>query len=410
MPTDVAQPFTLRSGESWRDPFPMYAGLRDHDPVHHVPEGDYWVMSRFADVWAAALDTAAFSSAQGLTHVYGERERLGVEEAAPMVMLDPPEHTEFRKLVSGGFTPRRVVEIEPAVRRFVTERLDRVARVLTRGPAPEVDIVAELFKPLPSFVVAHYLGVPEPDRARFDDWTEQIVAAAAGGDPQAVAKSMNDLLEYFAHLAQRRRTDPGDDTISALVAAYGDDDPIGLLRILGFAFTMVAGGNDTTTGLLGGACELLTAHPEQRALLAREPALIPAAVEELLRLTSPVQGLARVATRDVRMGGALIPEGRKVLLLYAAANRDPREFGPDAERFDITRRPGRILTFGHGAHHCLGAAVARLQGRVALEELLVRFPHFTVDPGRGVFASGHYVRRYRSLPFTAGPGCTPAHR
>nr|BFE80712.1 hypothetical protein GCM10020093_033130 [Planobispora longispora] len=131
----------------------------------------------------------------------------------------------------------------------------------------------------------------------------------------------------------------------------------------------------------------------------REPALIPAAVEELLRLTCPVQGLARTATRDVSVAGTVIPAGRKVLLLYASANRDPREFGPDAERLDITRRPGRILAFGHGAHHCLGAAAARLQARVALEELLARFPRFTVDPVRGAFAPGHFVRRYRSLPF-----------
>ncbi|GAA3447690.1 cytochrome P450 [Planomonospora venezuelensis] len=398
----MAQPFTVRSGESWRDPFPMYAGLRDHDPVHHVAEGDYWVLSRFAEVWAAARDTSAFSSAQGLTFTYGERERLGLREAAPMVMLDPPEHTEFRGLVSRGFTPRRVAGVEPAVRRFVAGRLDRVARVLARGPAAETDIVSELFKPLPSFVVAHYLGVPEADRARFDGWTEQIVAAGSHGDPLAASGAVAELLDYFTHLARRRRDEPGDDTVSALVAVYGDGDPLGLLRILGFAFTMVAGGNDTTTGLLGGACELLAAHPGQRALLAREPGLIPGAVEELLRLTCPVQGLARTATRDVRIAGTVIPAGRKVMLLYASANRDPREFGPDAERLDVTRRPGRILAFGHGAHHCLGAAAARLQARIALEELLIRFPDFTVDPGRGVFAPGHFVRRYRSLPFSAG--------
>ncbi|GGT06980.1 cytochrome P450 [Planobispora rosea] len=395
--------FTVRSGQSWRDPFPMYADLRDHAPAHHVEKGDYWVLSRFADVWEAARDTATFSSAQGLTFTYGERERLGLTEAAPMVMLDPPEHTEFRRLVSRGFTPRRVADVEPAVRRFVTGRVEGIARALAGGQA-EVDVVAELFKPLPGFVVAHYLGVPETDRARFDDWTEQIVAANAHGDPLAAAEAVAELMDYFTGLARRRRAEPGDDTISDLVAVFGDDDPHGLLRVLGFAFTMVAGGNDTTTGLLGGACELLAAHPEQRALLAREPALIPAAVEELLRLTCPVQGLARTVTRDVSVAGAVIPAGRKVLLLYASANRDPREFGPDAESLDITRRPGRILTFGHGAHHCLGAAAARLQARVALEELLARFPRFTVDPGRGAFAPGHFVRRYRSLPFAGSPG------
>ncbi|SEG73896.1 hypothetical protein SAMN04489712_110167 [Thermomonospora echinospora] len=391
------QRYVPMSGESWRDPFGVYAGLRDHDPLHHVERGDYWVLSRFADVWEAARDTATFSSAEGLTFTYGEREKIGLGEAAPMVMLDPPEHTEFRRLISRGFTPRRVASIEPAVRAFVTERLDRLA-----GRA-EVDIVAELFKPLPSFVVAHYLGVPEADRARFDGWTEAIVAANAHGDPLAGGQAVAELFDYFGHLIERRRAEPGDDTISALIAVFGDTDPLGLLRILGFAFTMVTGGNDTTTGLLGGGSGLLSAHPEQRDALVNDPSLIPDAIDELLRLTTPVQGLARTATRDVELHGKVIPAGRKVMLLYGSANRDPREFGPDAEALDITRQPRRMLAFSHGAHHCLGAAAARLQARIALEELLARYPRFEVDTGRGVFAPGPFVRRFQSLPFRPGP-------
>jgi cytochrome P450 len=164
---------------------------------------------------------------------------------------------------------------------------------------------------------------------------------------------------------------------------------------------MVAGGNDTTTGLLGGAAELLTDRLDQRALLLADPSLVAEAVEELLRLTSPVQGLARTVTRDVELHGRRIPAGRKVLLLYASANRDPREFGPDADELRVTRRPRQVLTFGYGAHHCLGAAAARLQARVTLEELLARCPAFAVDAARGEFAPGSSVRRYRSLPFAA---------
>jgi cytochrome P450 len=170
--------------------------------------------------------------------------------------------------------------------------------------------------------------------------------------------------------------------------------------MLGFAFTMVAGGNDTTTGLLGVALQLLTEHREQRRKLVEAPDLIPDAVEELLRLASPVQGLARTTTREVELRGRRIPAGARVLLLYAAANRDPREFGADAEQLDVERAPRRILAFGHGAHHCLGAAAARLAGRVVLEELLTTLPDFTVDAGAGAFAEGHYVRRYASLPFS----------
>src|SRR6185503_7959712 len=285
--------FVPRSGATWRDPFGMYAALREHDPVHHVEDGDYWVLSRFADVMAAAQDTTTFSSAQGLTFAYDEMERVGLRAAAPMVMLDPPEHTAFRRLVARGFTPRQVIALEPDVRAFVVERLERLRQV------GEGDVLAELFKPLPSLVVAHYLGVPAADRVRFDAWTEAIVGANAAGDAMAAPQAVADLFGYFSELIERRRVEPGDDTISHLVAAGGDAADVPLIRILGFAFTMVAGGNDTTTGLLGGAAELLTGHPEQREMLRRDPGLIPDAVDEMLRLTSPVQGLARTTTTDV---------------------------------------------------------------------------------------------------------------
>jgi cytochrome P450 len=243
--------------------------------------------------------------------------------------------------------------------------------------------------------------VPDEDRERFDGWTQGIVAANALGDPLAAAETVGELFTYFAELIDWRRAEPADDTISDLVQA-ADAEQVSALRILGFAFTMVTGGNDTTTGLLGGSAELLAAHPDQRARLVADPGLVPAAVEELLRLTSPVQGLARTTTRDVTLHGRTIPAGRKVMLLYAAANRDPREYGTDADDLDVGRRPARVLAFGLGAHHCLGAAAARLMGRVALEELLRRCPDYAVDPAAAAFAPGHFVRRYESLPFVAG--------
>ncbi|WP_203335743.1 cytochrome P450 [Nocardioides limicola] len=385
--------FTLRSGESWRDPFPMYAELRDHAPVDFVEEGGYHVLSRYDDVMAASRDSTTYSSADGLTVVKsrGEQDLMGA--FAPMVMQDPPAHTAFRRMVGRGFTPKQVGEVEPAVRAFVAGRLEALRR---QGAG---DVVAELLKPLPSMIVAHYLGVPEQDRGRFDAWTDAIVAATAAGDPLAGADAAAEMMEFFTHLIQVRRSSPGDDTISHLVRA-GDD--VSVLQMLGFAFTMVAGGNDTTTGLLGGSLELLTRHRDQRRLLIDHPELIPDAVEELLRLTSPVQGLARTATTDVRLHDTTIPAGGRVLLLFASGNRDPREFGAEAEVFRVDRRPARILTFGHGAHHCLGAAAARLAGRVALEELLAKCPDFGVDASAGRFAPGHYVRRFVSLPFEAG--------
>ena len=397
--------FELATAETWPDPWPMYRALRDHAPVQHVvpaarPDHDYYVLSRHADVWAAARDHETFSSAQGLTVNYGELELIGLQDNPPFVMQDPPAHTEFRKLVSRGFTPRQVEAVEPTVREFVVERLERI-RANGGG-----DIVAELFKPLPSMVVAHYLGVPEEDRVQFDGWTDAIVAAntGAGGIGSAletVGDAVGSMMAYFSELIERRRREPEDDTISHLVAAGvgADGDIAGTLSVLAFTFTMVTGGNDTTTGMLGGSVQLLHQRPDQRRVLAENPDLIPDSVDELLRLTAPVQGLARTATCDVTIGDITVPAGRRVLLLYGSANRDERQYGPDAAELDVRRCPRNILTFSHGAHHCLGAAAARMQSRVALTELLSRCPDFEVDEAGIVWAGGSYVRRPLSVPF-----------
>ena len=384
----------LRSGESWRDPFPMYRALRDLDPVHRFkaggPSESFWFLSRFDDVFAAVRDTDTFSSAHGLT-VDPDSPGTQMGDATPIVFMDPPDHTTMRRLVSKGFTPRQVTELEDGIRAFTVERIEQLREV---GSG---DLIAGLFKPLPSFVVAYYLGVPPEDRVRFDGWTEQIVAAAAQGNIGAT-EGIADLLGYFSELIERRRTDPGEDMVSHLVQ-LGEDD-VSILWVLGFAFTMVTGGNDTTTGLLGGSAVLLTEHRDERRRLLDDPGLLPNAVEELLRLTSPVQGLARTTTQNVEVGGTSIPVGDKVLLGYGAANRDEREFGPTAEAFDVGRDIARHLTFGYGAHHCLGASAARLQARIALEELLARCPDFSVDAAAGEYATGNYVRRHLSLPFS----------
>jgi len=400
----MSHEFRLATAETWPNPWPMYRALRDHDPVHHVvPEGrpdhDYYVLSRHADVWAAARDHETFSSAQGLTVNYGDLEMIGLQDNPPFVMQDPPVHTEFRKLVSRGFTPRQVEAVEPKVREFVVERIEGL-RANGGG-----DIVTELFKPLPSMVVAHYLGVPEEDRVQFDGWTQAIVAAntaegGVAGALETVGDAVGSMMAYFTGLIERRRTEPEDDTISHLVAAGvgADGDISGTLSILGFTFTMVTGGNDTVTGMLGGSMPLLHERPDQRQRLVDEPGLIPDAVDELLRLTSPAQGLARTVTRDASIGDTTIPAGRRVLLLYGSANRDERQYGPDAGELDATRSPRNILTFSHGAHHCLGAAAARMQSRVALTELLARCPGFEVDESAIVWSGGSYVRRPLSVP------------
>ncbi len=394
--------FELRSGDSWRDPWPMYSALREHDPVHHVsPPGrdgeDYYVLSRYADVYEAVRDPETFSSAQGLTVDYNNLSEIGLGENRPFVFTDPPDHTAFRRRVAKGFTPRQVDEIRPAVTDFVVERLEQL-RAAGGG-----DISTALFKPLPTMVVAHYLGVPEPDRPKFDEWSEAIVAASATGGIQHAQDAVGELMGYFTTMIERRRVEPTDDTISHLVASGlgADGDTGGILRILGFAFTMITGGNDTTTGNLGGAVQLLTRYPEQRRRLLDDPQLIPGAVDEFLRLTSPVQGLARTTTREVDIAGVTIPAGRRVLLLYASANHDERQFGSDAGELDVTRNPRNILTFGNGNHHCLGAAAARMQATIALRELLSRCPDFSVDLDGVRYAEGSYVRWPVSVPFRA---------
>ena len=387
--------FQPRSGETWRDPFPMYKALRDHDPVHRfeTEQGEVWALSRFKDVLDAAVDAKTFSSAKGLTMDYDDMERLGLE--SPIVMMDPPDHTDLRKLAIKQFTPKQVKALEPVVRPFVIERVERLREM------GEGDVVIELFKPLPSLVVGHFLGVPESDRSLFDRWTDKTVAAAADGNIAEEGEIVGELVMYFTQLIERVRKNPGDDVLSALVHARPNGEEVSMARILGVAFTMVTGGNDTTTGLLSGAAEHLTRNPDQQELLVEDPERIPNAIEEFLRLTSPAQGLARTTTRDVSIDGTTIPKHKKVMLLYASANLDEREFGPDAGDCDITRKIRRHLALSYGPHHCIGAATVRMQSRIALEELIRRCPDFTVDFAKGTFATGNYVRRYITMPFSA---------
>ncbi|HJM28446.1 MAG: cytochrome P450 [Acidimicrobiales bacterium] len=390
--------YELRGREDWRNPYPSYKKLRDHDPVHHVNHeryGDFWVLSRFQDVFDAVRDTETFCSSKGLTPDVDAMDSFE-GSAAPIVMMDPPEHTDFRRLVSHLMTPRKVAYIEDEIRSFVNTRLDEIEE---HG---EVDIVEELFKPLPSFVVAHYLGVPVTDRVLFDKWTNEIVAGNAEGELGNMSSTF-ELFEYASNLFDRRKSEPGEDLVSIL--AQAGESKVSTMWAVGFVFTMITGGNDTTTGLLGGAAELLTISRDQRQILIDNQMQIRESIDEFLRLTSPVQNLARTTTHDIGINGTIIPEGHKVMLLYASANRDEREFGFDSEVLNVRRKVKKMLSLGYGPHHCLGASVARTMGTVALECLLDRCPDFSVDAEKGRFAPGAFVRRYEYLPFSSG-----AHR
>ena len=382
--------YVPRSGESWRNPYPMYSDLRDNSPVHFVEEGSYWFLSRFEDVFNAARSPNIFSSQHGLT-IDQNSEYLEMGDATPIVFLDPPEHTQFRRLISKGFTPRKAEDMRQDINSFVETAIIRIKEL------ESCDIISELFKPLPSFVVSKYLGVPASDRVIFDTWTERIVAGAVQNEDSEGLDAIIELTSYFTEMIEWRKSKPGDDLISELLEM--GEEKVSIMWILGLAFTMIAGGNDTTTGLLGGSAVLLTENPDQRKLLLEDLRLLPEAIEELLRMTSPVQGLTRVLLEDFELHGEKISSGSRVLIGYGSGNRDEREFGKDSEKLNIRRKIKRTLGFGSGAHLCLGASVARLQSSIALKGILINFPDFYVDESSSTYATGNYVRRHTHLAF-----------
>ena len=376
--------YVPRSGESWRNPYPMYSDLRNNSPAYFVEEDSYWFLSN------AARNTRVFSSRHGLT-IDQDSNNLDMGDSAPIVFLDPPEHTEFRRLISKGFTPRKAEDMTEDISSFVESAINRIKEL------ENCDIISELFKPLPSFVVSKYLGVPASDRVVFDTWTEKIVAGAIHNEENEGIEAIYEVTNYFTELIEWRKKTPGDDLISELIEM--GEEKVSIMWILGLAFTMIAGGNDTTTGLLGGSVVLLSENPDQRKLLLEDLSLLPDAIEELLRMTSPVQGLSRVILEDFKLHDEKIPAGSRVLLGYGSGNRDEREFGEDSEKLDIQRKIKRILSFGSGAHFCLGASVARLQSSIALREILRNFPDFYADDSSSTYATGNYVRRHTHLAF-----------
>jgi cytochrome P450 len=379
------------------DPYPAYAWLREHDPVHHHPKSKqapaYWALTRFADVWDAVRRPEDFSSAQGLTFYPDEIGQLGL--APTIVMLDPPVQTELRGLIGRGFTPRRVAALEDKVRAFV--------RSLLQDFGSGTDLHRDFSTRIPTFVLAELLGVPETDRERFDPWVSALTVLQNDGfaaSAVAGAEAVAEMFGYFAEIIEERRRHPQDDLIGALVAAELDGQRLSDWDILGFCFVMVAGGNDTTGALISHGVGLLDEFPEQRRLLLEDLSLIPSAVSEFLRMESSVQGLARTTTRDVVVADVEIPAGEKVLMLYGSANRDVAEFGEDADRLDVRREAQRQLGFSSGPHFCIGSHLAKLQARVAFEELLTAYPNVGVDRHAGVRHQSAFTRGWQTLPAT----------
>jgi hypothetical protein len=355
----------------------IYTRLRDEAPVYRSDEG-WFALSRFEDVRAAAGDPATFSS---------EATEISQGLLPFIQSLDPPRHDALRALVSRAFTANRIAAMEPRIRAIARDLLDAFAGS-GRG-----DLLAQYARQLPSRVIGELIGIRPETREDFLGWTDALVEALpgdAGGDAaRAPAASM---YRAFAALLEERRRAPRDDLASALLAAEIDGVRLSERELLGFCFVLIVAGNDTTTNLVANGAVLLARHPDQRKLLAEDPARLPNAIEEMLRLESPAQALPRVLRRDVTLHGVRMPAGALVRLVWGAANRDPREF-EEPERFDVARALRRHLGFGHGIHFCLGAHLARLEARIAFEELLARIPGYALErePGwrRSIWARAH---------------------
>jgi cytochrome P450 len=377
------------------DPYGVWKRLRDEAPVYRNEKYDFWALSRFADVQMVHRDVKTFISGRGTV-----LEMMGpdLSSTGQMIFMDPPEHESLRQLVSRAFTHRRMVSLEQRIRDICGDYLD--PHVGGAG----FDYIQDFGAELPSTVISALIGVPDVDRQQVRHWIDLVfhIEPGVGMINDVSLGAQIELRTYFRDQLTERRRSPRDDMMTALVQAEIVDDTGATRRLTDdeaadFTHLLVNAGTETVARLLGWTAVVLAAHPDQRAELVRDPALISNAVEELLRFEapSPVQG--RWSTRDVEVHDHTIPAGSKVLVLTGAAGRDDRAY-PDPDRFDVRRRFDQHLSFGYGIHFCLGAALARLEGRIALEETLRRFPNWDVDHDRAVRLHTSTVRGYQNVP------------
>jgi cytochrome P450 len=374
------------------DPYPTYGYLREHEPVYHNPKIGFYALTRFEDVWDATLDWQTFSSTAGPSIET-------IEMSIPMMIaMDPPAHSVNRGLVSKAFTPRRIAALEPRIREIVTGHLDRLAG------RKRFDAVADFSARFPMDVISTLLGIPPQDRDQVREWSNAQLHRIPGQvmPPPESLVAMRHTRAYFERLLDERRTHPQGDLLSALIGAELEDEEGRVRRLsteelLGFCTLLSSAGNETLTKFFGNAIYHLARNPEQRAELARDPALVPNAFEEILRLDPPSQYQGRITTREVELHGRTIPTRSRVILVTGAACRDEREY-PDPDALDIHRRIERQIGLGYGRHLCLGASLARLEGRISLEEWHRRFPVYQVHEDELGYVHSSNVRGFTSVP------------
>jgi cytochrome P450 len=375
------------------DPYPTWTRLQDEAPLYRNDEHGFWAISRWDDVRPALLDWETYRSGRGTVL---EIVKAGVE-IPPGILLfeDPPIHDAHRALLSRVFTPRRMLDLEPLVRGYTVKALDALVG------REEFDVIAELGVEIPLRTIGFLFGIPEADQEVYRKATDDAIST--DGAPVAFDQSSFDaVLSVLGDYVEWRSRNPADDLMTELLNAQVDE-PDGSRRaltrdeVVTYASMVAGAGNETATRLIGFTMQLLAQHPDQRRLLVEDPSLIPAAIEEILRLESPSPAQARWVHHDVELHGTAVPADSIMLLLNGAANRDPRHWqAPD--RLDVRRDEGPHLAFGYGLHFCLGAALARLEGRVALEEMLRRWPAWDVDVVRGQMAHTGSVRGWGYLP------------
>jgi cytochrome P450 len=396
MTTDTVVPlqYSPYDYQIHEDPYPTYARLRDEAPLYRNDDLDFWALSRHEDVLSGFRNPAQLSNRFGVSldpAAYGP----DAHRAMSFLALDPPLHTRMRSLVSKAFTPRRVAELEEGVRRLAVEHVE--AAVERNG----FDFVADFAGLMPMDVISEMIGVPRTDRAELRRLADLLMHRVEGFNdvPPEGVEAAFAMAGYFGDMVTSRRARPAEDLASALLSADLGGDRLSDDEIISFLFLMVVAGNETTTKLLANAWYWGWRFPDQRAKVFADAGRIPDWVEETLRFDTSSQMLLRVTTGDVELHGTVLPDGERVLLLVGSANRDPEVFA-DPDRYDIDRDTSKLVSFGSGRHFCLGAALARLEGRVGLQELLKRIGDYEIDPDGAERVHSINVRGFARLPTT----------